>query len=103
MELISMNEAAAQGIERIRQPNWSFPTDYLKLDIVDGRLGPWVHLYSRFKGMSGEHKNPQSILWVLDGGAEQANAKEFVRYDGEIDPDETPPIAAQTASVRDEV
>ncbi|MGI9485458.1 MAG: hypothetical protein ACR2RF_06160 [Geminicoccaceae bacterium] len=90
MELISINEAAAQGIERIRQPNWSNPNDYLKIDIVEDKPGPWLHLYSPINEPICKQKNPQDILWILEGGAEQADAKEFVRYEGKIDPDETP-------------
>ena len=102
MTLISMNEAAAQGIERICQPHWAFPTDYFKLDIIDGRLGPWVHLYSRMNETISQ-PNPQDVLWIMEGGAAQADERVWLPYEGEIDPDETPPAPDQTESVRDEV
>ena len=44
--LISLVEAAAKGIERVRRPCWSDSFDHLKIDITqEGQLGPWLHLY----------------------------------------------------------
>jgi hypothetical protein len=45
-ELISIVEAAAAGIDKLRKPNWANPMDHLKIDIVNGEPGPWGHLYS---------------------------------------------------------
>lgn len=47
-DLISIREAAQQGIERVRNPIWSIPMDHLKIDIIDGGAGPWTHLFSPF-------------------------------------------------------
>ena len=44
--LISINEAAAQGIERLRLPKWANPFDHLLIAITDGRAKFWPHLYS---------------------------------------------------------
>jgi hypothetical protein len=44
--LISINEAAEQGIERLRRTIWTMPEDHIKIDIVDGKPGIWTHLYS---------------------------------------------------------
>jgi len=48
MDLISINEAAKRGIDRLRKPKWAQPEDHLKIDIIDGRPGPWGHLYAPF-------------------------------------------------------
>jgi hypothetical protein len=44
-EMISIREAAARGIEKVRDPHWHHG-DYIKIDIIDGAPGPWLHLYS---------------------------------------------------------
>lgn len=49
--LMSINEAAQQGIERLRLPNWVNIFDHLKIDIVeleDGYKEPrlWAKFYS---------------------------------------------------------
>lgn len=63
-KLLSIHQAAAQGIERIRRSNWSHPMDHLKLDLVEGGVGPWVHLCSPFN-MPINGRDPFDIL-VLD-------------------------------------
>lgn len=82
--LISINEAAARGVERLRKPIWSTPEDHLKIDIIDGKPGPWLHLWCPFnKECNG--RDPVNILafhWDL-------NFPEFVRYDGPL-PDSEP-------------
>lgn len=51
------------GIERLRKPIWANPLDHLKIDIIDGRLGPWMHLYAPFNDeVNG--RDPVDILWV---------------------------------------
>lgn len=45
-QTLTIDEAAAQGIERLRRPNWANPMDHIKIDIIDGKAGPWIHLYS---------------------------------------------------------
>lgn len=51
MQLISIAEAAKQGVERIRMPRWSTPEDHLKIDIINGDPGPWVRLYGPFNNV----------------------------------------------------
>ncbi len=61
--MISINEAVSQGIERIRRPHWAIPEDHLKLDIIDGKLGPWLHVYSPMnEEING--KNPVDMLFM---------------------------------------
>jgi hypothetical protein len=45
---ISINAAAAQGITYLRKSIWAIRLDHLKIDILNGTPGPWVHLYSPF-------------------------------------------------------
>lgn len=61
-ELISLNEAAAGGIERLRQPTWSDLRDYVLIDIVDGKPGPLFRLYSPFNAAAGL-PNPCLLSW----------------------------------------
>jgi hypothetical protein len=59
--LISINDAVAQGITRLRKPIWASAFDHLKIDIIDGRMGPWFHLYAPFnKECSG--RDPVDLL-----------------------------------------
>lgn len=63
MELISINEAAKRGIDKLRQPIWASPEDYLKIDIIDGKAGPWGHFYSPLNKMTNG-KNPIDVLLI---------------------------------------
>ena len=47
-DLISINGAAKRGINRLRRSIWVIEEDHLKIDILDGKPGPWLHLYSPF-------------------------------------------------------
>jgi len=62
--LFSLNEAAARGVERVRQPNWSNPFDHIKIDLFkDGSHGPWIHLYAPFnKECNG--RDPVDVIWI---------------------------------------
>lgn len=63
MKLISINQAAKQGVTKLRQPNWANPEDHIRIDIVDGRAGPWIHLFSPMNDeLHG--RNPVDILSV---------------------------------------
>lgn len=80
---ISMNEAAARGIARLRKPVWSDPFDHIKIDIFEGKPGPWMHLYAPFnKECNG--RDPVDIVWVIQFGKEAADSREFVPYDGPL-------------------
>lgn len=54
-KLISLHEAVAAGIDKVRTPRWIMSDDYLKIDIIeqDGErmMGPWFHLYSPMNEM----------------------------------------------------
>lgn len=74
-ELLSIVEAAALGIDRLRMPQWADPNDYLKIDIVDGKPGPWGHLYSPINELVNG-KNPIDLLLV---GYADLNHKRYLK------------------------
>lgn len=63
VDLISIEEAAARGITRLRRPVWASPFDHIKIDIIDGRPGPWSHLYAPFN-RECNGRDPVDILNV---------------------------------------
>lgn len=89
--LISIEDAAAAGIERLRLPVWANPLDHLKLDIIDGKPGPWTHLYAPFnKECNG--RDPVDVLFMhMD-----YQAKDYLPYEGAT-PDSDEYKAAQAA------
>lgn len=94
MELISIAQAAEQGIARLRKPTWANPFDHLKIDTIDGSPGPWLHLYSPFnKECNG--RDPVDML----GFGSDYEAKEFEPYTGSL-PDSDEYKTAQEAFLR---
>lgn len=61
--MISIKEAASQGITLLRRPIWANPLDHLKIDIVDGQPGPWGHLYAPFN-MECNGRDPVDIITI---------------------------------------
>lgn len=85
-KLISINEAASQGITLLRRPVWANPLDHLKIDIFDGRPGPWGHLYAPFN-MECNGRDPVAIITIggVNGGIWLDTSKrEWVPYVGPI-------------------
>lgn len=83
--LFSLNEAAARGVSRVRQPNWANPLDHIKIDLFpDGAHGPWVHVYSPFnKECNG--RDPIDLLWGgPPHGMIDPDAKSFYAYAGPL-------------------
>lgn len=78
-KLISIKEAAALGIDRVRSPKWVIKTDHLKLNIVDGKAGLWLHLFSTLN-KALNRRDPVAILALLVDYAEP----EFCPYDGPL-------------------
>jgi hypothetical protein len=69
--LISINEAVKQGVERLRNPIWAIPEDHLKIDIIElenGEKEPrlWAKLYSPFN-LECNGKDPVELLLLLVG------------------------------------
>jgi hypothetical protein len=44
--LFSINDAAKWGVQRLRKPIWAIKLDHIKVDIINDKPGPWIHLYS---------------------------------------------------------
>lgn len=79
MELISIAQAAEKGIARLRKPVWANQMDHLKIDIINGIPGPWLHLHSPFnKELTGS--DPVDVLGI----GSDYNAKEFEPYTGPL-------------------
>jgi hypothetical protein len=79
--LISINEAVRAGQSRLRKPKWANPLDHIKIDLIDGRMGPWLHIYSPFnKDCNG--RDPVDILAITERGS--FDSPEFVVYDGPL-------------------
>lgn len=74
---ISLKEAAERGIERVRKPQWVTPEDHVKIDIINGNLGPWLHLWCPFN-TECNGRDPVDVL------AHQSDIglREWVAYNG---------------------
>lgn len=78
--LISINEAAEKGIERLKKPIWKMEEDHIKIDIIDKKPGPWIKLYSPFN-QECNGRDPVNIpFFEIDG----LNEKEFLPYTGPL-------------------
>ena len=75
--LISLIDAAKAGIDRVRLPIWRHPMDHIKIDIIAGRPGPWLHLFCPFNvECNGKDPVDMSIF------QHNVNAKEWAAYQG---------------------
>lgn len=43
---MTLIEAAAAGIERVTNVRWPPMTAFVRIDIIDGKPGPWLHSYN---------------------------------------------------------
>lgn len=77
--LISINQAAATGIARVRKPIWVTPEDHLEISIQDGRPGLWLYLYAPFNEKCNG-RDPVSMLSIHN----DLFAKEWLPYDGPV-------------------
>jgi hypothetical protein len=81
-DLISIADAAARGIERVRMTKWANDFDHFKIDIIDGEPGPWLHLYSPVNEVIGQ-SNPVDILWVAGPLKVDIHERCFVPFTGD--------------------
>ena len=81
-ELISINDAVRAGIVRLRKPVWVNKMDHIKIDIVEGALGPWVHLYAPFN-LRCNGRDPVNLLTVLHSASSFDN-REYEVYEGPL-------------------
>lgn len=82
-ELLSINDAAERGIERLRRPVWGNQLDHLKIDIFSGRPGPWSHLYAPFnKECNG--RDPVDIINIpgVNNISLDPSERAYVAYTG---------------------
>ena len=97
--LFSLREAAARGVDRVRQPNWAHPMDHIKIDILsDGRMGPWAHLYSPFN-QSINGRDPVDMLCIAGMGIDP-NAKGGYAYVGPLPDSEEYKTEAEQCSAQ---
>jgi len=58
-ELMSVNEAAKMGRKRLRLDKWANDLDHFEIDIIDGKPGPWVKLWSPINVPVCEQRDPE--------------------------------------------
>ena len=61
--LMSLNDAALWGIERVRNPKWLNPLDHIKLHVSYGSLGPWLYLWAPANTMCNG-RDPVELLFL---------------------------------------
>lgn len=77
--MLSIRDAVSKGITRLRKPMWANPCDHLKVDIYEGHLGPWIHLYAPFN-LECNGRDPVSLLVIhVD-----IDEPEYVEYHGPL-------------------
>lgn len=65
--MISVRQAAARGISKLRLDNWANPQDHFEFYLVPGGgVGPWVKLWSPTNEPIGM-PNPQTLLITMMG------------------------------------
>jgi len=79
-KLISIVQAAERGIERVRQTIWGNKFDHVKIDIIDGKPGPWLHLYAPFN----KECNGRDPVDMLAMPPVDIHASVFVPYTGPL-------------------
>ncbi len=82
-ELMSVNEAAKLGRKRFRLDKWANDLDHFEIDIIDGRPGPWVKLWSPINGPVCEQENPQKMLFTMLGDLDAKVWRNYVGPPGE--------------------
>lgn len=76
--LLSINTAVAQGICRLRMPQWVNPLEHLKIDVVDGRPGAWAHLYSP-SNISLNKRDPVDVLCISMPGLNRLHVDPYLK------------------------
>jgi hypothetical protein len=57
--------------------------DHIKIDVIDGEVGPWVHLYCPInKVING--RDPLSFIWGMPPVAVTVHDQIFEAYDGPL-------------------
>lgn len=82
-KLISINDAAAQGIDRLRRPAWLMREDHIKIHIHEGKPGPFVKIYSPFNQECNGRDPVEMLIIAFD-----LEDKIFLPYTGPLPGDE---------------
>ena len=77
--LISINDAAELGIDRLRMPVWAMAEDHIKIDIFENRPGPWVRLFSPANKWCNKRDPVKMVIMKFD-----LNEKVFLKYEGSL-------------------
>ena len=80
---ISLAQASECGIKRVRNPIWANKFDHIEIDIINGKVGPWLHLYCPFN-LQCNGKDPVNFLWITGPIKIDINAIEFEAYIGPL-------------------
>ncbi len=83
-KLVSINQAAARGIVRLRKPQWAQPLDHIKIDIVDGAPGPWVRVFSPTNRMVNGRDPVEMLTCVWPIQPASLDCVEFEVYGGPL-------------------
>jgi hypothetical protein len=82
---MTLTEAAKRGIARLRRPHWSFQNAYVRQDLIDGMVGPWLHLFSPDEQRIIGVDTPQTILRLGE-----IDTDDFEEYTGPLAPQDSP-------------
>lgn len=82
-ELLSITQAVERGIDRVRLPMWANQMDHIKIDIIEGKPGPWLSLYAPFN-LECNGEDPVKFLWATGRLKIDINSVEFVPYTGPL-------------------
>jgi hypothetical protein len=77
--LLSIRQAADQGIQYLRRPLWIHPCAHLKIDLFDGHLGPWVHLYDPCNKLCNGLDPVDVLILQFD-----LHAQEWLKHEGPV-------------------
>ena len=87
METMTLQEALAQRIPRVRNSIWHNPNAYIRLPLFkDGTSGPWAELYDDVTQEDVLKIRPGSQKIITMGDHMQID--EFEIYDGPVSPHE---------------
>jgi hypothetical protein len=78
--MISLNDAAAMGVTRLRKPIWANPLDHLQIHIHEGSMGPWIKLWSPYN----PHCNGRDPVQFLCIEVVELEVKCFEPYTGAL-------------------
>lgn len=80
---MTQDELVKLGVNRFRRAIWACPTDYVRIDIFEGFVGPWMTLWARSTQEAIGEPTPQRLLNVND------NTTDYLPYNGPRDPKDT--------------